>query len=118
MSPRLSPEMKRQNQVDHALAMELEGFPKGWTESEFGCDRPGREFNAGGLYLLVSCNNDPELHEGKPGWWTQIFYGGDVEAVWSKDGFKSAAEARRACVNQALRLLRECRDALQRAGER
>ena len=92
---------------------ELLGFPKGWAGPDLDCDRPGREFNAGGIYLLVHAN--PEI--GEP-WSGEVFFGGDIEAVWTKSGFKSAAEARKACVNQGLRLLRECRDALQRADGR
>jgi len=97
---------------------ELLDFPKGWTVPEFDCDKPGREFNAGGLYLLVFGNNDPEMHQEGPGWWASIFYGGDVDAVWTKGGFPSAAAARGACVTQGIRMLRECRDALYKADGR
>ena len=97
-----------------AALAELQAFPAGWTNPEFTCDRPGREFNAGGFYLLVSCNQDVD----EKLWWTSVFFGGDTEAAWTKDGFPSAAAARSACVSQALRMLRECKDALQKADGR
>jgi hypothetical protein len=94
---------------------ELAAFPKGWKVPEFEIDRPGREYTAEAFHLLVSCNTtDPEPAP----WHASIFYRGDVDAVWTKGGFPSATEARHACVNQALRMLRETKDAIARADER
>ena len=45
--------MKRKRQFD---AAELEAFPAEWKRPEFDIDRPGRDFDAGGFYLTVSCN--------------------------------------------------------------
>jgi len=105
--PRLAPERL----LDPS---ELDVFPKGWTPAEFAIDRPGRDFTAGALYLTVSCNADADE---KP-WWCSIFYGGDVDTAWTSGGHESAAVARRRCVTQALRMLRETKDAVQRADGR
>jgi len=103
--------VKRKRKFDPA---ELQAFPAGWKRPEFEIDRPGRDFDAGGFYLTVSCNANAD----ETPWWASIFYGGSVDAAWTKGGFPSAAAARSACVSQALRMLRECKDALQKADGR
>ncbi len=94
---------------------ELDAFPAGWKRPEFEIDRPGREYTAGAFHLLVSCNTTD--HEPEP-WHCSVFYRGDVDAVWTKGGFASAAAALQACVSQALRMVRETKDAVQRADKR
>ena len=93
----------------------LLAFPKGWKPADFEIDQPGMEYTADALHLLVSCN--ASIDQPKP-WWAAVFYRGDVDAVWTKGGFPSAEAARAACVNQALRMVRETKDAVQRADNR